>query len=64
MNQPFAASQASASRVIAYIDGFNLYHGLRDAGWRWAYWLDMAALAKNLLKPEQTLVFTKLYDRV
>ena len=32
MNQPFAASQASASRVIAYIDGFNLYHGLRDAG--------------------------------
>lgn len=61
MNQPFAASQASASRVIAYIDGFNLYHGLRDAGWRWAYWLDMAALAKNLLKPEQTLVFTKYF---
>ncbi|MCG8510649.1 MAG: NYN domain-containing protein, partial [Rhodospirillales bacterium] len=55
MNQPVAA------RVIAYIDGFNLYHGLRDAGWRSLYWLDMPTLASNLLKPQQTLVLTKYF---
>ena len=49
------------NRVIAYIDGFNLYHGLRDARWHWAYWLDMTALARNLLKPGQTLAITKYF---
>jgi uncharacterized LabA/DUF88 family protein len=54
-------SGGSPSRVIAYIDGFNLYHGLRDAGYRSLYWLDMTALARNLLKPDQELVFTKYF---
>ena len=40
-------------RVIAYIDGFNLYFGLRDRGWRQFYWLDIALLAENLLKENQ-----------
>lgn len=48
-------------RVIAFIDGFNLYHGLREVGWRWAYWLDMTALARNLLKAGQTLARTKYF---
>lgn len=61
MNQPLPAPQHPPNRVIAYIDGFNLYHGLRDAGWRWGYWLDMTALARNLLKPGQTLAFTKYF---
>ena len=26
-------------RVIAYIDGFNLYFGLKAKGWRQFYWL-------------------------
>ena len=43
------------SRVIAYIDGFNLFHGLRDAGWRRYYWLDVHALGTALLKPGQSL---------
>ncbi len=47
--------------MIAYIDGFNLYHGLRDAGFRRFYWLNMAALARNLLKPDQALVYTKYF---
>jgi hypothetical protein len=27
----------AAERIIAYIDGYNLYHGLREKGWKWAY---------------------------
>lgn len=61
MNQPLPALASPPSRVIAYIDGFNLYHGLREAGWRSLYWLDMAALASNLLKPDQSLNYTKYF---
>lgn len=42
-------------RVIAYIDGFNLYFGLRDKGWKQLYWLDVALLVENLLKRDQQL---------
>ena len=38
-----------------YVDGFNLYFGLRSKGWRKYYWLDLCALATALLKPGQTL---------
>jgi len=48
-------------RVIAYIDGFNLYFGLKARGWRRFYWLDLVALARNLLRPRQTLVETKYF---
>ena len=36
-----------------YVDGFNLYFGLRQAGFRRYYWLDLSALSKSLLKPDQ-----------
>jgi uncharacterized LabA/DUF88 family protein len=42
-------------RVIAYIDGFNLYFGLKTKGWKKFYWLDLALLAANLLKSGQQL---------
>lgn len=48
-------------RVIAYIDGFNLYFGLRAAGWKRFYWLNLQTLVRNLLKPDQELVFTKYF---
>jgi hypothetical protein len=48
-------------RVIAYIDGFNLYFGLKDKGWKQLYWLDVALLAENLLKPGQRLVAVKYF---
>jgi len=48
-------------RVIAYVDGFNLYFGLRSKGWKRYYWLNMQALAQNLLKPGQVLVSTKYF---
>ncbi|MBP7766428.1 MAG: hypothetical protein KA113_14680, partial [Syntrophaceae bacterium] len=40
-------------RVIAYIDGFNLYFGLKSKGWRRYYWLNLQALMRNLIKPYQ-----------
>lgn len=46
------------TRVMAYVDGFNLYFGLKAAGFKRYYWLDVAALANNLLRPGQRLVTT------
>ena len=43
-------------RVVAYVDGFNLYFGLKHSGFKRYYWLDAAALAASLLKPGQQLV--------
>ena len=48
-------------RVIAYIDGFNLYFGMSDGGRKDTLWLNIQLLAKNLLKPDQELVFTKYF---
>lgn len=48
-------------RVIAYVDGFNLYFGLKSKGWRRYYWLNLQALAENLLKPYQILNKTKYF---
>ncbi|MDZ4164385.1 MAG: NYN domain-containing protein [Smithellaceae bacterium] len=48
-------------RVIAYIDGFNLYFGLKSKGWRRYYWLNQQILVQNLLKPHHQLVFTKYF---
>jgi uncharacterized LabA/DUF88 family protein len=43
------------NRVISYIDGFNLYFGLKSKGWRKYYWLDLTNLSRDLLKENQTL---------
>jgi uncharacterized LabA/DUF88 family protein len=48
-------------RVAAYIDGFNLYFGLKSAGFKRYYWLDLAALCQSLLKPEQQLGATHYF---
>ena len=49
------------NRVIAYIDGFNLYYGIRSKRWRRYYWLDVQKLARSLLKRDQELVLTKYF---
>ena len=49
------------NRVIAYIDGFNLYFGLKDKGWHRFYWLNIQLLVQNLLKLNQELVMTKYF---
>jgi uncharacterized LabA/DUF88 family protein len=50
-----------SKRVIVYVDGFNLYFGLREKGWRRYYWLDIQKLSQNLLKEDQVLVMTKYF---
>ena len=49
------------NRVIAYIDGFNLYFGLKAKDWNRYYWLNIQALVENLLKFNQELVMTKYF---
>ena len=42
-------------RVVAYIDGFNLYFGLKASHGRRYLWLDLQALVESLLLPGQEL---------
>jgi uncharacterized LabA/DUF88 family protein len=51
-------------QVIAYIDGFNLYYGLRNQGWKRFYWLNLQQLAAEFLRPGQTLVETKYFTAI
>ena len=48
-------------RVIVYIDGFNLYFGLKDSGWKRYYWLNIGEVSKQLLKPFQVYQKTKYF---
>jgi len=48
-------------RVIAYIDGFNLYFGMRERGWYKYYWLDLSKLVQDILSPGQTLQRVKYF---
>jgi hypothetical protein len=48
-------------RVIAYIDGFNLYFGMKSKGWKRFYWLDLPELVRQLLKTDQQLVDAKYF---
>ena len=42
-------------RVSVYIDGFNLYYGLREEKLQRFYWLNVRRLSENLLRPNQSL---------
>jgi len=47
-------------RVIAYIDGFNLfYSSLKGTGFKW---LDLVSLCESMLTPEQELVSVKYFS--
>ena len=50
-----------SERVIAYVDGFNLYFGLKEKGWHCYYWLDIKQLCRKLLRPKQHLVIVKYF---
>ena len=41
------------NRVVAYVDGFNLYFGLKAVYGRRYHWLDLQALVRSLLRPGQ-----------
>lgn len=48
-------------RVMAYLDGFSLYHGLKGKGWKKHLWLDLDALARTLAKPEGRIISAKYF---
>jgi uncharacterized LabA/DUF88 family protein len=43
-------------RVVAYVDGFNLYHGMHDARARRGLWLDLERMLATLISTDQQLV--------
>ncbi len=47
--------------MTAYIDGFNLYYGLRDAGLRESRWLDLRGLCASLLGPGEQLDLVRYF---
>lgn len=50
-----------AERVIAYIDGFNFYFGLRESGWQKYYWVNPVLVCKHLLRAKQVLGQVKYF---
>lgn len=48
-------------RVIAYIDGFNLDFGLKQAGFTNYRWLNVRKMVESLLKPNQELTSIKYF---
>ena len=50
--------------VNFYIDGLNLYNGLKAAGLRKYYWLNLEKLSKLLLKPNQKLNQIKYFTSI
>ena len=48
-------------RVIVYIDGFNLYHGLRASGLKQFYWLDLRQMSERLISGNQTLARVRYF---
>lgn len=48
-------------RVMVFVDGFNLYYGVRTKYGRRYHWLDVQRLAHNLIKPHQRLVGVRYF---
>jgi uncharacterized LabA/DUF88 family protein len=53
--------QSNLQNVIVYINGFNLYFGLIEKGWRNYLWLDLIKFLKSLLIANQKLIHTKYF---
>lgn len=54
-------SAKKVERVIVYIDGFNLYFGMLEAGYTNCKWLNVKNLIQNLLKPDQQIIALKYF---
>lgn len=61
MESKYSRPSVAASRVIAYIDGFNLYHGLRDAGLKESRWLDIHGVCASMLQPHEQLELVRYF---
>ena len=56
-----AKSMDEKKRVITYVDGFNLYFGLKAKGWRRYYWLDINHLVENVLEADSVVADVKYF---
>ncbi len=56
--------KAKKERVIVYVDGFNLYFGIKEAGFENCKWLDIYQLILGLFKPNQELLIKYFTSRV
>jgi uncharacterized LabA/DUF88 family protein len=54
-------SNEKNERVIVYIDGFNLYFGMREAGLDNCRWLNLEKMVSKLLQPNQILKEIKYF---
>lgn len=51
-------------RVNVYYDGFNFYYGLKSKGWKRYYWLDLVALPRQFLRPNQVINAVNYFSAV
>lgn len=51
-------------RVSFYIDGFNLYYGLCNKGWRKYLWLDVVAFCSSFLRLHQEFVKANYFTAI
>lgn len=51
----------SSGRLVFYIDGFNLYFGLKEKGWRRYYWLNLREMCSRLTRPDQQLSLIRYF---
>lgn len=49
------------NRVVVYIDGFNLYFGMKDAGFNRCKWLNVEKLVRSYLTANQELIEIKYF---
>ncbi len=50
------------TKVISYIDGFNLYHAIDELNREHLKWVDLWALSQSLLRPGQELVAVNYFS--
>jgi uncharacterized LabA/DUF88 family protein len=48
-------------RMVFYIDGFNLYFGLKERGWRRYYWLNLQEMCSRLTRTGQEVVKVRYF---
>jgi uncharacterized LabA/DUF88 family protein len=58
----FSPAEGEMTKVIVYVDGGNLYHRVKHAGYNRLLWLDIHRLSQELLKPGQQLVAAKYFN--
>ena len=53
--------EQNKNRVVVYIDGFNLYFGMMDAGFNHCKWLNVEKLVRSYLTANQELIEIKYF---